>query len=192
MQCAVHAAHGRRGEGSRLGVVLHLHQRRSGGAAARVHPRVLRRRAPQPADAAAGPAAAPRLLRRLLLPVSFKLHDSLPARRILPTVSASPGMQPRRFLGSHRDPARCRAPDCRPPDRLRLCRAWAALPPDEYRTRSGPEQQQWCAPYAYKQRSALGCGGADKWRIVPGGAFPTAWWPAGSGSIYWWVTWTSL
>ena len=42
---------------------------------------------------------------------------------------------------------------------------------------------RWCAPYAYKQRSALGCGGADKWSVVPERAFPHDGW-GWSGSLY--------
>ena len=43
--------------------------------------------------------------------------------------------------------------------------------------------RRWCAPYAYKQRGGLPCGGADKWSVVPEGAFPhDPWgWP---GNIY--------
>ncbi len=44
---------------------------------------------------------------------------------------------------------------------------------------------RWCAPYAYKQRPGLGCGGADKWTAEPSAnAFPTTPWDAGSGSIF--------
>lgn len=43
----------------------------------------------------------------------------------------------------------------------------------------------WCAPYAYKRRAGLGCGGADKWGIVPPEhAFPVADWSEGTGSVY--------
>jgi len=42
-----------------------------------------------------------------------------------------------------------------------------------------PPQQatgdKWCAPYAYKMRPELGCGGADKWRIEPSEPFPRRW-----------------
>ena len=31
----------------------------------------------------------------------------------------------------------------------------------------GAASSHWCAPYAYKQREGLPCGGADKWSIVP-------------------------
>ncbi|KAL4853041.1 ABC transporter G family member 28 [Chlorella vulgaris] len=62
-------------------------------------------------------------------------------------------------------------------------RAWPAPPPDAYKSSAG-KQAQWCAPYGYKERPELGCGGADKWRIIPGSAFPIARWAAGSGSIY--------
>lgn len=57
-----------------------------------------------------------------------------------------------------------------------------APPPERYRHGDA----QWCAPYAYKGRQDLGCGGADKWRIIPGSAFPLERWEEGSGSIYWW------
>lgn len=59
-------------------------------------------------------------------------------------------------------------------------RAHPAPPPEWYQHGDA----QWCAPYAYKLRPELGCGGADKWRIVPGSAFPAAQWDDGSGSIY--------
>ncbi|KAL4449383.1 hypothetical protein ABPG77_007027 [Micractinium sp. CCAP 211/92] len=59
-------------------------------------------------------------------------------------------------------------------------RARAAAPPERYRHGDA----QWCAPYAYKGRQDLGCGGADKWRIIPGSAFPLERWEEGSGSIY--------
>ncbi|KAL4448129.1 hypothetical protein ABPG75_005348 [Micractinium tetrahymenae] len=59
-------------------------------------------------------------------------------------------------------------------------RARPAPPPERYRHGDA----QWCAPYAYKGRQDLGCGGADKWRIIPGSAFPLDGWEQGSGSIY--------
>jgi hypothetical protein len=41
---------------------------------------------------------------------------------------------------------------------------------------------KWCAPYGYKMRSQLGCGGADKWTVQPNGAFPMHWfWEGGTG-----------
>jgi len=40
-----------------------------------------------------------------------------------------------------------------------------------------------CAPYAYKLRPGLGCGGADKWTIQPEDSFPRVWWEAGSGGV---------
>lgn len=43
------------------------------------------------------------------------------------------------------------------------------------------KKDKWCAPYSYKLRNDLGCGGADKWTVHPEGAFPLVWWPAGSG-----------
>ena len=44
---------------------------------------------------------------------------------------------------------------------------------------------RWCAPYAYKERQGLGCGGADKWTLEPAAtAFPLTKWAAGSGSIF--------
>eukprot|EP00879_Flechtneria_rotunda_P031195 GHRR01034055.1.p1 GENE.GHRR01034055.1~~GHRR01034055.1.p1 ORF type:complete len:597 (+),score=153.10 GHRR01034055.1:108-1898(+) len=70
-------------------------------------------------------------------------------------------------------------------------RAWAADPPASYTEHNLEISKQllhktdkWCAPYAYKMRPALGCGGADKWTIQPSGAFPTEGWYAGSGSLY--------
>lgn len=38
-------------------------------------------------------------------------------------------------------------------------RAHPAPPPDRFKSHA---DAQWCAPYAYKQRQDLGCGGADK------------------------------
>lgn len=69
-----------------------------------------------------------------------------------------------------------------PPAYLLACRAWAAAPPDEYKGQSG--DARWCAPYAYKERLSLGCGGADRWTVVPSDPFPGTWWWAGSGSIF--------
>ena len=43
---------------------------------------------------------------------------------------------------------------------------------------------RWCAPYAYKERKPLGCGGADKWPFEASAAFPGVRWEAGSGSIF--------
>lgn len=44
---------------------------------------------------------------------------------------------------------------------------------------------RWCAPYAYKEREDVGCGGADKWTVEPATtAFPLTKWKAGSGTIY--------
>ncbi|KAK9815422.1 hypothetical protein WJX72_003407 [[Myrmecia] bisecta] len=67
-------------------------------------------------------------------------------------------------------------------------RAFSADPPDSFKaeTQSLPEGSvnRWCAPYAYKERAELGCGGADKWTIVPEGAFPGVGWAAGSGNLY--------
>jgi hypothetical protein len=41
---------------------------------------------------------------------------------------------------------------------------------------------KWCAPYGYKMRAELGCGGADKWTLQPNGAFPMHWfWEGGTG-----------
>ncbi|PSC68046.1 ABC transporter G family member 28-like [Micractinium conductrix] len=62
--------------------------------------------------------------------------------------------------------------------------AWPAPPPDKFKGKGGAADASWCAPYAYKQRPDLGCGGADKWRIIPGAAFPATRWQAGSGGIY--------
>lgn len=42
---------------------------------------------------------------------------------------------------------------------LRWSRAWPAPPPEAYK---GHGDSQWCAPYAYKERRDLGCGGADQ------------------------------
>lgn len=43
---------------------------------------------------------------------------------------------------------------------------------------------RWCAPYAYKMRQEIGCGGADKWTVIPGGAFPGYTWSHGSGNLF--------
>lgn len=42
------------------------------------------------------------------------------------------------------------------------CSAWPAPPPDKFKGKGGAADASWCAPYAYKQRPDLGCGGADK------------------------------
>ncbi|KAL6776445.1 hypothetical protein ACKKBG_A21155 [Auxenochlorella protothecoides x Auxenochlorella symbiontica] len=65
-------------------------------------------------------------------------------------------------------------------------RAVPAPPPPPYRTgHPGEDPDMWCAPYAYKRRAGLGCGGADKWGIVPPEhAFPVADWSEGTGSVY--------
>jgi hypothetical protein len=82
-------------------------------------------------------------------------------------------------------------------------RAWAADPPSNYlaaaagsedggllppelqppRTQDQPAADKWCAPYAYKMRPALGCGGADKWTLEPNEPFPRRgdWW---SGNVF--------
>ena len=62
-------------------------------------------------------------------------------------------------------------------------RAAPALPPKAYRPGLG-RRSHWCAPYAYKEREAYGCGGADRWTVIPSTAFPTQHWAAGSGSLY--------
>lgn len=44
---------------------------------------------------------------------------------------------------------------------------------------------RWCSPYAYKERASTGCGGADKWTIVPASPFPHYDnWVNGSGNLY--------
>ncbi len=51
----------------------------------------------------------------------------------------------------------------------------------------GPQHMpcdRWCAPYAYKMRPEVGCGGADKWTVVPNGAFPGYWWAYGQGNLF--------
>eukprot|EP00878_Enallax_costatus_P043376 GHUV01051335.1.p2 GENE.GHUV01051335.1~~GHUV01051335.1.p2 ORF type:complete len:124 (-),score=3.71 GHUV01051335.1:529-900(-) len=67
-------------------------------------------------------------------------------------------------------------------------RAWAADPPTSYlQNTSDPlepvlgQTDKWCAPYSYKMRKSLGCGGAHKWTVHPERAFPLDLWPAGSG-----------
>jgi hypothetical protein len=73
------------------------------------------------------------------------------------------------------------------------CRAWAWDPPTNYLAAASgsedggllppelqPKQDQpvadkWCAPYAYKMRPELGCGGGDKWTIEPVEPFPRRW-----------------
>ena len=44
----------------------------------------------------------------------------------------------------------------------------------------------WCAPYAYRERSGIGCGGADKWTIIPVAPYPghNSWWDHGSGNLF--------
>jgi hypothetical protein len=82
-------------------------------------------------------------------------------------------------------------------------RAWAADPPSNYlaaaagsedggllppelqppRAQDQPAADKWCAPYAYKMRPALGCGGGDKWTLEPNEPFPRRgdWW---SGNVF--------
>jgi hypothetical protein len=48
----------------------------------------------------------------------------------------------------------------------------------------GAQDDKWCAPFAYKQRAGLGCGGADKWTVEPVGPFPQRWDWEGPGNIY--------
>lgn len=57
-----------------------------------------------------------------------------------------------------------------------------SLPPKPFV--SGRKTALWCAPYAYKKRPSLPCGGADKWSILPEAAFPGVEWLNGSGSMY--------
>jgi hypothetical protein len=68
--------------------------------------------------------------------------------------------------------------------RRRRRRAFAADPPPGYiDAAQGPlganSSDQWCAPYGYKAREQ-GCGGADKWSVFPGEAFPGVGWDAGA------------
>lgn len=143
------------------------------------------------------------MLRGLLLPPGADLHGALPAGQLLPPVSCLTAAKVARV--PHTDVHSCPPCSCAllplarscshppvssPPFALQTallhrCRgrsARAAAPPERYRHGDA----QWCAPYAYKGRQDLGCGGADKWRIVPGSAFPLERWEEGSGSIYWW------
>jgi hypothetical protein len=62
------------------------------------------------------------------------------------------------------------------------CRATPAEPPPGYMASgllpAGNFSDKWCAPYGYKQREQ-GCGGADKWPVLPSEAFPGQAWSAG-------------
>jgi hypothetical protein len=49
------------------------------------------------------------------------------------------------------------------------------LPPELQPKQDQPPADKWCAPYAYKMRPELGCGGADKWTIEPVEPFPRRW-----------------
>lgn len=49
------------------------------------------------------------------------------------------------------------------------------LPPELQLKQDQPVADKWCAPYAYKMRQELGCGGADKWTIEPVEPFPRRW-----------------
>lgn len=57
------------------------------------------------------------------------------------------------------------------------------LPPQLNPTGQQQPSDKWCAPYAYKLRPELGCGGADKWSVEPQEPFPrrSDWF---SGNIY--------
>lgn len=136
----------------------------------------------------------------LLLPNNVDVHDPVPSRRLLPQVCLPPppARTERRQQGG--SPARssqlCRRTlgsslECCvvTSTHIRCCRchrfrAWAAPPPPEYKARGGEDDSAWCAPYAYKERRPEGCGGADRWSVIPEGAFPAAWWAAGTGNIY--------
>lgn len=60
--------------------------------------------------------------------------------------------------------------------------AVAKLPPPPFQTPGS--LALWCAPYAYRRRPHLGCGGADRWAVIPQTAFPSTKWAAGSGNLY--------
>ena len=65
-------------------------------------------------------------------------------------------------------------------------RATPELPPKPFQNshRRG-SRGLWCAPYAYKERPQLSCGGADKWTIIPANeAFPGTPWDSGTGNLY--------
>lgn len=69
--------------------------------------------------------------------------------------------------------------------------ATPARAPDPFRAHLESRiEDLWCAPYAYRMRNAggMGCGGADRWTIVPKQAFPLAHWDlpndGGSGNLY--------
>lgn len=64
-----------------------------------------------------------------------------------------------------------------------LClRATPRPPPKRFPQES---YSYWCAPFAYKRRMDLPCGGADTWSIIPQDAFPgVESWKYGSGNMY--------
>lgn len=64
-----------------------------------------------------------------------------------------------------------------------LClRATPRPPPKRFPQESS---SYWCAPFAYKRRMDLPCGGADTWSIIPQDAFPgVESWKYGSGNMY--------
>jgi ABC-type multidrug transport system ATPase subunit len=52
-------------------------------------------------------------------------------------------------------------------------------------SRKKKNSTMWCAPYGYRERIETGCGGADRWTIVPDPAFPGfPYWDGGSGNIF--------
>jgi hypothetical protein len=65
-------------------------------------------------------------------------------------------------------------------------RSTPELPPKPFQnTHRRGSRGLWCSPYAYRERPQLGCGGADKWTIVPQkDAFPGTPWNAGTGNLY--------
>ncbi|KAG7670998.1 hypothetical protein KSW81_004425 [Nannochloris sp. 'desiccata'] len=64
-------------------------------------------------------------------------------------------------------------------------RSKAELPPKPFQNNHQTGSQGlWCSPYAYQERPQLGCGGADKWTIIPQDAFPGTPWKSGTGNLY--------
>lgn len=68
-------------------------------------------------------------------------------------------------------------------------RAFSSDPPKEYQQADAisklvrDQDDKWCSPYGYKERKGQGCGGADKWSVLPQAAFPNMQW-SGSGNIF--------
>ncbi|KAK9813958.1 hypothetical protein WJX73_006860 [Symbiochloris irregularis] len=67
-----------------------------------------------------------------------------------------------------------------------FCPRAVPRPPPWRWVEGSAQETSWCAPYAYRERSGIGCGGADKWTIIPVAPYPgrNTWWDFGSGNLF--------